>query len=142
MSVNEHVVLTPEITVIPFARVQCTKNRLTHENYVANYKIFQERQLNSRRFPVFPGAISNSRISRSCRQTPWIVKRSKHCRQIHTTKNCWSYKEKQEQHTVQQVTAIGWQRYLTSTCPKTLRVNQSWSWLRHYAIIMRPSLAK
>jgi len=31
------------------------------ENYIANYKIFQEHQLNFRRFPVFPGAISNSR---------------------------------------------------------------------------------
>ena len=40
--------------------VHCTKNRLTCENYIANYKIFQEHQPNSRRFPVFPGAISNS----------------------------------------------------------------------------------
>ena len=40
--------------------VQCTKNRLTCENYTANYKIFQEHQLNSVRFPVFPEAISNS----------------------------------------------------------------------------------
>ena len=50
--------LTPEITVILFTRglpyVQCTKNRLTCENNKANYKIFQEHQLNSRRFPVFP----------------------------------------------------------------------------------------
>ena len=30
-------------------------------NHIANYKIFQEHQLNSRRFPVFSGAISNSR---------------------------------------------------------------------------------
>jgi len=50
--------LTPEIIVILFTRGQCTKNRLTCENYTANYKIFQEHQLNSRRFP---GAISNSR---------------------------------------------------------------------------------
>ena len=41
--------------------VQCTKNRLTCENYIANYKIFQEHQLNSRRFPVFLEAISNFR---------------------------------------------------------------------------------
>jgi len=34
---------------------------------VASYKIFQKHQLNARRFPVFPKAISNSRISRSCR---------------------------------------------------------------------------
>ena len=41
--------------------VQCTKNRLTCENYIASYKIFQRHQLNSRRFPVYPRAISNSR---------------------------------------------------------------------------------
>jgi len=41
--------------------VQCSKNRLTCENYTANYIIFQEHHLNSRRFPVFPGAISNCR---------------------------------------------------------------------------------
>jgi len=47
--------LTPEIIVIMFTRglpyVQCTKNRLTCKNYTANYKIFHELQLNSRRFP-------------------------------------------------------------------------------------------
>ena len=62
--------LSPEITVILFTRklphVQCTKNRLTCESYIANYIIFKEHRLNSRRFPVFPGAISNSRRSRSC----------------------------------------------------------------------------
>jgi len=31
------------------------------------YKNFQEEQLNSRRFPVFPEEISNSSTSRSCR---------------------------------------------------------------------------
>ena len=41
--------------------VQCSKNRLTCENYTAVYKLFQEHQVNSRRFPVFQGAISNSR---------------------------------------------------------------------------------
>jgi len=41
--------------------VQCTTNRLKCENCAANYKIFQEHQLNSGRFPVFPGATSNSR---------------------------------------------------------------------------------
>jgi len=41
--------------------VQCTKNRLTCKNYIAKCKIFQVHQLNSRRFSVFPGAISNSR---------------------------------------------------------------------------------
>ena len=54
--------LTPQILVILFTRrlpyVQCSKNRLTCENYIAVYKIFQEHQVNSRRFP---GAISNSR---------------------------------------------------------------------------------
>ena len=54
--------LTPEITVILFTRglacAQCTNNCLTCENDTANYKILQEHQLNSRRFP---GAISNSR---------------------------------------------------------------------------------
>jgi len=33
---------------------------MTCVNYIANYKIFQEHELNSRRCPVFPGAISNS----------------------------------------------------------------------------------
>ena len=37
------------------------KNRLTCKNYIANYKIFQQHQLNSKRFPVFPGTTSNSR---------------------------------------------------------------------------------
>ena len=31
------------------------------ENYIPNYKIFQKHQLDSTRFPVFPGAIWNSR---------------------------------------------------------------------------------
>ena len=57
--------LIPEITVIPFTRalpyVQCTTSRLTCENYIADYKIFHEHQLNCRTFPVFPGAISNSK---------------------------------------------------------------------------------
>jgi len=65
MSINEHVMLTPEIIVVLFTRglpyVQCTKNHLTCEKYIANYKIFQQHQLNSRRFPVFPGEISNFR---------------------------------------------------------------------------------
>jgi len=56
--------LTSEITAILFTRgftyVQCTKNRLTCKKHTATYKIFQEHQLNSRRFPVFPGGISNS----------------------------------------------------------------------------------
>jgi len=30
-------------------------------NYTADYKLFQEHQQKSRRFPVFPGGISNSR---------------------------------------------------------------------------------
>ena len=41
--------------------VQCIKNRLTGENYTADYEIFSEHQPNSsRKFPVLPGAISNS----------------------------------------------------------------------------------
>jgi len=55
----------PEITVRLFTRglpyVPSTKNHPTCKNYIASYKAFQEHQLNSRRFPVFPGAISNSR---------------------------------------------------------------------------------
>jgi len=47
--------------VIPFTRglnyVQCIKNRQTRKNYIVNFKIFQEHQLNSRRFPVFPGVV-------------------------------------------------------------------------------------
>ena len=74
MSIKEELVMSsdqrssvinmPEIIVILFTGrlpcVQCTKNRLTCENYTANYKIFQEHQLNSVRLPVFPEAISNS----------------------------------------------------------------------------------
>jgi len=51
--------LTPKITVIlltrgpPFA--QCTKIAWCAKNYIDNYIIFQEHQLNSRRVPVFPG---------------------------------------------------------------------------------------
>jgi len=32
------------------------------ENYIANYKTFHEHQLNSRRFPVFPGVVDTLRI--------------------------------------------------------------------------------
>ena len=45
--------------------VQCTKNRVMCENYIADCKIFQEDQLNSRRFPraisnsKFPGVVDN-----------------------------------------------------------------------------------
>jgi len=50
---------TREIIVILFtvglSYVHCPKNRLTRENYIDNYKIFQEHKLNSRRFLVFPG---------------------------------------------------------------------------------------
>ena len=63
-------IITPEIIVILFQRlpyVQCTQSRLTSENDIANYKIFHKHQLNSRRFPVFPEAISISRSSRSCK---------------------------------------------------------------------------
>jgi len=65
MSIKEELVISsdqrssvinmPVITVILFTGrlpcVQCTKNRLTCENYTANYKFFQEHQLNSKRFP-------------------------------------------------------------------------------------------
>jgi len=51
--------LTPKFILILFTgghpNVQCTKNRLTGENYIDNYEIIQEHQLNSRKFPVFPG---------------------------------------------------------------------------------------
>jgi len=79
MSMNEHVMTSsdqrsslchptrliiydhsdPVYRKLPY--VQCTKNRLTCKNYIAKCKIFQVHQLNSRRFPVFPAAISNSR---------------------------------------------------------------------------------
>ena len=49
---TEFIVRTTENSV--------NKNRPTFENYVVNHKISQEHQLNSRRFPVLPGAISNS----------------------------------------------------------------------------------
>jgi len=60
MSINEHVMMS---SVQRPSLCQCTgaKNCPTCENYVANYKIFQEHQLNSRRLPVFSRAISNSR---------------------------------------------------------------------------------
>ena len=55
---NRAGLLIPEIVVILFTRglpyVRRIKNRLTCENYVANYKIFQEHRLNSRRFPGIP----------------------------------------------------------------------------------------
>jgi len=54
--------LSPEIVLILFTRglpcVQCAKNCTTCEYYTANYRIFLEHQLNSKRFPR---AISNSR---------------------------------------------------------------------------------
>jgi len=62
------LITAPEIIVILCSQelpcVQCTKNRLTRKDYIANCKIFQEHQLNSKRLPVSPGVISNSR---SCR---------------------------------------------------------------------------
>jgi len=62
------LITAPEIRVILCSRelpyVQCTKNRLTRKDYIANCKIFQEHQLNSKRLPVSPRVISNSR---SCR---------------------------------------------------------------------------
>jgi len=55
------LIIVPEIRVILFTQglpyVQCTKNRLTSKNCIADYEIFQEHQLNSRRFPVFPGVV-------------------------------------------------------------------------------------
>ena len=40
---------------------QCQSTEGTCDNYTVNYKIFQDHQQNSRRLPVFPGTISNSR---------------------------------------------------------------------------------
>jgi len=63
---------TPEIIVILFTwgllYVQCTKNRLTCKNYTAGYKTFQEHQLNSRRFQVFPGVVDTLNAN-----TMWTV---------------------------------------------------------------------
>jgi len=57
------VAKTLDIKVILYTgglpHVQCTKDRVMCENYIADCKIFQEDQLNSRRFP---GAISNSKF--------------------------------------------------------------------------------
>jgi len=54
--------LTPEIIVILFTGgllyVQCTKNRPTCKDYIASYKIFQEHQLNSARFPEVVDSLS------------------------------------------------------------------------------------
>ena len=61
MSINEHMIMSSDQrSSLCYQTVQCTKNRVTCKNYIANYKIFQERRLHSRRFPVFPGAISKS----------------------------------------------------------------------------------
>jgi len=62
ISINEHVMMSSDqcsslchptslliLSGLPYA--ECTKNRLTCENYMAKYKIFLEHQLNSRRFP-------------------------------------------------------------------------------------------
>jgi len=57
--------------------VQCTKNRLTCKNYVATYKIFEEHQLNSMRFPAFPRAISNSRRFPAFPEVVNILKRQR-----------------------------------------------------------------
>jgi len=70
MSINEHVMMSSDQrdanpsdhrSCLPkdFHTYKCTKTRLTSENYITNYKIFQKNQLDSRRFPVFPRAISN-----------------------------------------------------------------------------------
>jgi len=76
MSIKEHVMISskqrsslchPTCLLIyeqqtrGLSHVQCSKNRLMCENYIANEKIFQEHQPNSRRFPVFPRAVSNSK---------------------------------------------------------------------------------
>jgi len=59
---NRTWLLSPEIVLILFTRglpcVQCAKNCPTCKYYTANYRIFLEHQLNSKRFPR---AISNSR---------------------------------------------------------------------------------
>ena len=55
------LITVPEITVILFTRglhyVQCSKNRMKRENYIANNKTFHEHQLHARRFPGFPGVV-------------------------------------------------------------------------------------
>jgi len=76
MSMSEHVVMSlrPTLIIAPSNALTnlwttnprtspCTvyQKSPTRENYTANYKIFREHQLNCRRFPVFQGAISNSR---------------------------------------------------------------------------------
>ena len=69
MSINEHVMTSSSNlrSSLCHPTVQCTENRPTRD-YIANYyKVSHEHQQNSRRFPAFPGAISNYRISRSCR---------------------------------------------------------------------------
>jgi len=60
-------VLTPEITLILFPYVQCTKNRVTCENYIVSYKISQERQLNSRNSSISRCNFKFWEIYRSCR---------------------------------------------------------------------------
>ena len=59
---NRTWLLSPEIVLILFTRglpcVLCAKNCPTCKYYTANYRIFLEHQLNSKRFPR---AISNSR---------------------------------------------------------------------------------
>jgi len=90
MSTNEHVMMNLRPTLITghseslchptylliyeqqtggLPRVQCTKNGLTRKNCIANYKISQEHQPKSRRFPVFQGAFQIQEILRSCRHS-------------------------------------------------------------------------
>jgi len=72
LSIDEHVLMScdqrsslclrSQWSCLPEQFRMCSALKsLMCENYIPNYKIFQEHQLNFRRFPVFPGAISNSR---------------------------------------------------------------------------------
>ena len=67
------LIIVSDIIVILFTGglpyVQYTRNRLTCEHYIANYKIFHERQLNSKRFPVFPGVVDTLVYHSGCRDT-------------------------------------------------------------------------
>ena len=85
LSIDEHVLMSCDQRSSLWLRSQwsCLPEQfplytalksLMCENYIANHKIFQQHQLNFRRFPVFPGAISNSRRFPGVPGVPGVAK--------------------------------------------------------------------
>ena len=73
------LMLTPETIVILFTqglpRVRCTKNHPTSDNYIANYKIFKQYELNSSEISRFfqEQYFKFQEISRSCRHPALLL---------------------------------------------------------------------